>query len=282
MNNTVTILGTLQDGGYPQPGCELTCCSGIIKKERFVSCLSIIDSIKNKFWLIDITPDFRDQIQILNHKVNRIIPDGIFITHAHSGHYTGLLELGREVINTTNLPVYVMPKMKSFLEKNDPWKQLIEQGNIRLIQMDARAEIPLNHKISVSPFLVPHRSEISETVGFKIKGKNSSIIYIPDIDSWDDWEIDISKLVEDNDILLIDGTFYHEEELKSREIKEIPHPRIKDSMGILEDLDSSNRSKVYFTHLNHTNNALRDHTYEYKNIIDNGFKIAAEGLNFQL
>ena len=282
MNNTVTILGTLQDGGYPQPGCELTCCSGIIKKERFVSCLSIIDSIKNKFWLIDITPDFRNQIQILNDKVNRIIPDGIFITHAHSGHYTGLLELGREVINTTNLPVYVMPRMKSFLEINDPWKQLIEQGNIRLIEMDDRVEIPLNDKISVSPFLVPHRSEISETVGFKIKGKNSSIIYIPDIDSWDDWEIDISKLVEDNEILLIDGTFYHEEELKGREIKEIPHPLIKDSMGILEGLDFSNRSKVYFTHLNHTNNALRDHTYEYKNIIDNGFKIAAEGLNFQL
>jgi pyrroloquinoline quinone biosynthesis protein B len=282
VNNTVTILGTLQDGGYPQPGCELTCCSGIIKKERFVSCLSIIDSIKNKFWLIDITPDFRDQIQILNHKVNRIIPDGIFITHAHSGHYTGLLELGREVINTINLPVYVMPRMKSFLEINDPWKQSIEQGNIRLIEMDDRVEIPLNDKISVSPFLVPHRSEISETVGFKIKGKNSSIIYIPDIDSWDDWEIDISKLVEDNDILLIDGTFYHEEELKDRDINEIPHPRIKDSIGILEGLDSSNRSKVYFTHLNHTNNALRDHTYEYKNIIDNGFKIASEGLKVKV
>jgi len=282
VNNTVTILGTLQDGGYPQPGCELTCCSGIIKNERFVSCLSIIDSIKNKFWLIDITPNFRDQIQIINEKVNRIIPDGIFITHAHSGHYTGLLEMGREVINTTNLPVYVMPRMKSFLEINDPWKQLIEQSNIRLIEMDDRVEIPLNDKISVSPFLVPHRSEISETVGFKIKGKNSSIIYIPDIDSWDDWEIDISKLVEDNDILLIDGTFYHEEELKGREINEIPHPLIKDSIGILEGLDSSNRLKVYFTHMNHTNNALRDHTHEYKNIIDNGFKIAVEGLKFQL
>ena len=278
----VTVLGTLQDGGYPQPGCELTCCSGAIKKERFISCLSIIDSIKNKFWLIDITPDFRDQIQIINDKVNRIIPDGIFITHAHSGHYSGLLELGREVINTTNLPVYVMPTMKLFLENNDPWKQLIKQGNIKLIEMEEGFSISLNKELSICPFLVPHRSEISETVGFKIRGKDSSIIYIPDIDSWEEWEIDISKLVEDNEILLIDGTFYHEEELKDRDINEIPHPRIKDSIGILEGLDSSNRSKVYFTHLNHTNNALRDHTYEYKNIIDNGFKIAAEGLNFQL
>ena len=50
MNNMVTVLGTLQDGGYPQPGCELTCCSGIIEKERFVSCLNIIDSIKNGFF----------------------------------------------------------------------------------------------------------------------------------------------------------------------------------------------------------------------------------------
>jgi len=278
----VTVLGTLQDGGYPQPGCELTCCSRVIKKERFVSCLSIIDSMKNKFWLIDITPDFRDQIQIINDKVNRIIPDGIFITHAHSGHYTGLLELGREVMNTMNLPVYVMPKMKLFLERNDPWKQLIKQGNINLIQMEAGLEISLNRELSIAPFLVPHRSEISETIGFKIKGKNSSIIYIPDIDSWEEWEIDIGKLIEDNDILFIDGTFYHEEELKGRDINEIPHPRIKDSMRILEGLDSSNRSKVYFTHLNHTNNALRDYTYEYKNIIDNGFMIATEGLKFQV
>jgi pyrroloquinoline quinone biosynthesis protein B len=278
----VTVLGTLQDGGYPQPGCELTCCSRAIKKERFVSCLSIIDSLKNKFWLIDITPDFRDQIPIINDKVNRIIPDGIFITHAHSGHYTGLLELGREVMNTMNLPVYVMPKMKLFLERDNPWKQLIKQGNINLIQMEADLEIPLNRELSIYPFLVPHRSEISETIGFKIKGKNSSIIYIPDIDSWEEWEIDIGKLIEDNDILFIDGTFYHEEELKGRDINEIPHPRIKDSMRILEGLDSSNRSKVYFTHLNHTNNALRDYTYEYKNIIDNGFMIATEGLKFQV
>ena len=278
----VTVLGTLQDGGYPQPGCELTCCSRVIKKERFVSCLSIIDSMKNKFWLIDITPDFRDQIQIINDKVNRIIPDGIFITHAHSGHYTGLLELGREVMNTMNLPVYVMPKMKLFLERNDPWKQLIKQGNINLIQMEVGLKISLNRELSIYPFLVPHRSEISETIGFKIKGENASIIYIPDIDSWEEWEIDIDKLIEDNDILFIDGTFYHEEELEGRDINEIPHPRIKDSMRILEGLDSSNRSKVYFTHLNHTNNALRDYTYEYKNIIDNGFMIATEGLKFQL
>jgi pyrroloquinoline quinone biosynthesis protein B len=148
--------------------------------------------------------------------------------------------------------------------------------------MEADLEIPLNRELSIYPFLVPHRSEISETIGFKIKGENSSIIYIPDIDSWEEWEIDIDKLIEDNDILFIDGTFYHEEELEGRDINEIPHPRIKDSMRILEGLDSSNRSKVYFTHLNHTNNALRDYTYEYKNIIDNGFMIAAEGLKFQL
>tara|TARA_B110000438_G_C15789118_1_gene639820 strand:+ start:267 stop:1106 length:840 start_codon:yes stop_codon:yes gene_type:complete len=278
----VTVLGTLQDGGYPQPGCESPCCNGIINKTRFVSCLSIINSIKNNFWLIDITPDFREQIKIINDKVNKIIPDGIFITHAHSGHYTGLLELGREVMNTTNLPIYVMPAMKLFLEKNDPWKQLIKQGNIKLIEMEEGFSISLNKELSICPFLVPHRSEISETVGFKIRGKDSSIIYIPDIDSWEEWEVDISKLVEDNDILFIDGTFYHEEELKDRDINEIPHPRIKESMQILEDLDLLNRSKVYFTHLNHTNNSLRDYTHEYKNILDNGFKIAAEGLEFQL
>ena len=33
---------------------------------------------------------------------------GVFITHAHYGHYIGILELGLEVLNTLNIPVYVI------------------------------------------------------------------------------------------------------------------------------------------------------------------------------
>ena len=282
MSANITIIGTLQDGGYPHPGCELKCCSGVIEKNRYVSCLSIVDSNTKEYWLIDITPDFRQQSKLIQNSVDSLLPSGIFLTHAHSGHYTGLLELGREVMNTSKIPVYVMSKMKLFLENNDPWKQLVHQGNIKLIQLKSEEEFSLNALVSINPFLVPHRGEISETAGFKIKGHSKSIIYIPDIDSWEDWEMDIKEVIKENQILFIDGTFYHDDEIQGRNLNEIPHPRIIDTMDLLKNLNDEDRSKVYFTHLNHTNNALRSESNEYKSITENGFKIATEGIKIIL
>ena len=90
--------------------------------------------------------------------------------------------------------------------------------------------IELEEGISIIPFNVPHRNELSETVGFQIKSYDKSILYIPDIDSWDKWEKDINQMIKENDIAFLDGTYYDKTELKNRDINEIPHPSIKDSI----------------------------------------------------
>ena len=41
---------------------------------------------------------------------------GVFLTHAHIGHYTGLMNFGNEAMGTKELPVFCMPKMKSFFK----------------------------------------------------------------------------------------------------------------------------------------------------------------------
>ena len=176
---TILTIGTAQDGGYQHTGCRKACCIDAWKDSslnRLISSLAI--AINDKYWLIDITPDFSRQLNMIENKLGETVDiAGIFITHAHIGHYLGLLELGLEVMHTHNIPVYVMPRMKLFLEGNAPFTQLIAFHNIELKGISPDIAVQLNDDISVIPFLVTHRNEFSETVGFKVKSENTSLIY---------------------------------------------------------------------------------------------------------
>ncbi len=279
-SDNLLVLGTAQDGGYPHTGCSEDCCREAWKdsnQKRLIASLAVLDG-KDCF-LVDITPDFKYQLQLIEHHINekpRI--SGICITHAHLGHYMGLLELGLEVMNTNDIPVYVMPKMKSFLENNAPFTQLLELNNIRLFVLQDNYPIDIFKDVKITPFQVPHRNEYSETVGYRIQSSRHSVLYIPDIDSWDGWDTDINQLIKESDIALLDGTFYDKTELKNRDVSAIPHPSIRESINFFSALDKMDRKKVNFTHLNHTNNVLREGSEARKDVIQQGFQIAYDGM----
>ena len=279
----VVVLGIAQDGGAPHAGCEESCCielweSG--KKEK-VSSIGIVNPLTKQSWLFDATPDFPSQYRILteNHNTELV---GIFLTHAHMGHYTGLLHLGREVMGKKNVPVYAMSRMKRFLETNGPWNQLVTLKNINLKLIENNKDIKIGEQLFIEPFLVPHRDEYSETVGYRIIGKEKSLAFIPDIDKWEKWHGSIFQLVLNTDILLLDGTFYSQNEIPHRNMAEIPHPFIIESMETLSELNSENRSKVHFIHFNHSNPAIKDNSPAYHTIKSKRFNLAREGDRFNL
>ena len=180
----VVVLGIAQDGGVPHAGCVKTCCSdkwGSSGKQLRVSCLGIVDPKTKEVWMIDATPDFPQQLNELTQN-GKYKLRGIFLTHAHIGHYTGLIHLGREVMGAKEIPVYVMPRMKHFIGSNGPWNQLISLRQIVLNPLEDHGIVKLNDNLSVTPFIVPHRDEYSETVGFKVSGLTYKLIFIPDID----------------------------------------------------------------------------------------------------
>ncbi|RMZ49263.1 pyrroloquinoline quinone biosynthesis protein PqqB [Candidatus Marinimicrobia bacterium PRS2] len=279
-SENLLVLGTAQDGGYPHAGCSEDCCREAWKdsnQKRLIASLAVLDG-KDCF-LVDITPDFKYQLQLIEHHINekpRI--SGICITHAHLGHYMGLLDLGLEVMNTNEIPVYVMPKMKSFLENNAPFTQLLELNNIHLFALQENYPIDIFKDVKIIPFQVPHRNEYSETVGYRIQTSRHSVLYIPDIDSWDGWDTDINEMIKESDIALLDGTFYDKTELKNRDVSAVPHPSIRESIIFFSALDKMDRKKVNFTHLNHTNNVLREGSKERKDVIQQGFQIAYDGM----
>jgi pyrroloquinoline quinone biosynthesis protein B len=175
-----------------------------------------------------------------------------------------------------------MPKLHDFVLNNGPWNQLVNLNNINLVKIFADQELILADNLSFTPLQVPHRDEYSETVGFIIKGNSKKALYIPDIDKWNKWNISIVEMIKKVDFAFLDGTFYDSNEINNRDISEIPHPFIIESLDLFKTLSKAEKDKIYFIHLNHTNPVLNRNSKEYNNVISKGFNIAETGMEFIL
>jgi len=282
------VLGVAQDGGYPQAGCKKSCCQRAwadAKNRKHVSCLAIIDPITNERWMIDATPDFREQLRMIDEAVpSKSSPglSGILLTHAHVGHYAGLIHLGREVLGAKEVPIFAMPRMRQFLETNGPWNQLVELQQVRLRRIASAQEVRLNDRIRVVPFLVPHRDEYSETVGYKIMGPSNVVLFLPDIDKWERWDVAIEDLLKDADVAYLDGTFFDANELPGRDLSEIPHPLIVESIERFKTLPLDERVKVRFIHANHSNPVINPESESAERVRDAGHRFAEQGERVEL
>ena len=276
----IIVLGTIQDAGSPHMGCEKPCCISLFENpdpNRKVVSLGLVDPLEKKYWLIEASPDFITQCRELKKTSDfehRKSPDGIFLTHAHIGHYTGLMYLGKESYNSSSVPVFAMTRMKGFLIKNGPWSQLFKLNNIKINNINHQEEIKLSNNLSITPFLVPHRDEFSETVGFKINGPKKSVLFIPDIDKWGKWNKNLKQEIKKADLALLDGTFYDSKEVNNRNISEIPHPFIIETMALFKEENNSEKSKINFIHLNHTNPLLDTNSAAFKKVKESGFNTA--------
>lgn len=290
-NVLVKVIGTAQDGGIPHIGCFCSNCQRALKKpqlSRFISSLALFDLTENKTILVDATPDIRAQTMMIRERMNpkkttnRYWPDGILLTHAHIGHYTGLMFYGYEALSTDRLPVYCSKRMNDFLTQNGPWSQLVDKKNILTKTISPGKRFSVTSQISILALQVPHRDEYSDTLGFQIKGPNRSLLYIPDIRNWKIWDRSVVEEVQKVDIALLDGTFFSPEELPSRDLSSIGHPFILDSMKILSEIAQSRKTQIFFTHLNHSNLALDPDGDARKIIEKNAFALAEDRMEFSL
>jgi pyrroloquinoline quinone biosynthesis protein B len=287
----VKVLGSAQDAGIPHIGCYCLNCQRARKDSRFARLkpsIAVLDMKNRKVFVVDASPDISLQFDWVRErmgfdpaaKIN--VPDGILLTHAHIGHYTGLMYYGYEGLNAAKIPVYCTSRMGSFMEQNGPWSQLVRLENIALRIIRPDEKISLTERISFSPLLVPHRDEYSDTVGFIIAGPKKRLLYIPDIRNWEAWNRSIAEEVGKVDYAILDGTFYSPDELPGRDLSKIGHPFILDSMDTLASAAKSGKSRICFTHLNHSNRALDPDGPEHKEITNRGFHLAMDGMEISL
>ena len=281
------VLGVAQDGGYPQTGCYRPHCMRAWNDptlKRLTSSIAVVDGKHGAKYLFDATPDMREQLYDLHVEA----PDsshalaGVFLTHGHMGHYTGLMHFGHEAIGADAIRVFAMPRMHDYLTDNGPWSQLVSFRNIELVRIEDGKQIILNDELLVVPLQVPHRDEYTETVGYRIDGPNKSALFIPDIDKWAKWDIDIRELVREVDYALLDATFFADGELPGRDMSQIGHPFVQESMELFADFAEEDKAKIIFIHFNHTNPLLIDGSDAQKTVRALGFRFATEGMRLPL
>lgn len=284
----VLVLGVVQDGGLPQAGCYSDRCEQArLEPPRYVASLAIVDPAAERFYLVDASPSLTAQMDLIEEpafreRANRRDPfDGIFLTHAHMGHYLGLALLGREGVGIAPTLCYCSRTMERVLTDNAPWSLLVDEGRLEFprIPMDRWTDVDGVFDVRMVP--VPHRSEFSDTVGYIFRGPRQTILYVPDIDSWEEWDRPVAQVVAGVDVALIDGSFYSGDEVPGRNIEDIPHPLVPHSMDLLEDV-AQTRSRVVFIHLNNTNPALERGGAHEREIRRRGFEVATEGLRIPL
>ena len=302
----IHVLGTVQDGGSPHIGCDRICCRNLFLRpatDRQVVSLGLIDTDNGKSFLFEATPDLPAQWHHLQKLAGGKMkwPDGIFLTHAHMGHYSGLMHLGREALGSQGVPVYAMPRMQDYLSTNGPWSQLVAYNNIVLRPLQHNVAVSLSRniaprkiapnnitsndnksKVTVTPFLVPHRDEFSETVGYLIAGANKSALFIPDINKWSIWETDIAEIIQTVDYALLDATFFGDGELPGRDMSKVPHPLVTETMEALAGLSAEHRNKLWFIHMNHTKPLLDRNSQQATILRSAAFNIALEATRLPL
>lgn len=288
------VLGIAQDGGYPQAGTKESAAWDDPAQRRLVASLAVVDPQSGERWLVDCTPDFPQQL----HRLDEIAPvqgtpglAGILLTHAHVGHYAGLIHLGREAMGAHEVPVYAMPRMAEFLSKNGPWELLVRLKNVLIAPLQAGVTMRLNARLTATPLLVPHRDEYSETVAFRIAGPTRTLLWLPDIDKWEKWDaggatapqlgrIQRTKLEDvlaTVDVAYLDGTFFADGEVPGRPMAEIPHPFVRETIARLAHLPAAERRKVHFVHLNRTNPLVRGDAKARAEVVAAGMAVAEEG-----
>ncbi len=287
------VLGTAQDAGVPQiaaDGPQDRAARRDPSRRRLVASLLIVDPAVGGRWLIDATPDLAEQVaRAEGHPANRVVApgrpplfDAIFLTHAHSGHYTGLLELGREAYAADGQRVVASGRMAKWLESNAPWELLMRLGHVRLERFESGRPLRLSERLTLEPIPVPHRAEYTDTLAFRVAGPAHSLLWLPDIDKWELWDRRLEGVLASVDRAFLDGSFFGPGEVPGRAMTEIPHPFMVETLARLAPLPESERRKVVFVHLNHSNPALDPASPERAELERAGMRIAEEVERYDL
>ena len=274
---SVVILGSAQDGGVPQLGMKQS-----RGPERTASSIAVIGRAGGAA-LFDASPDLRRQHRTLlteqdyRTRTAANVFDDVFLTHAHMGHYSGLVHFGREAHNAAGVACHGTESMHDFLARNEPWASLLRNGHLAWSEPDAESGWTLWNEVRVTALRVPHRAEHTDTVAYSIADLETgwSVLYLPDIDDWDAWPGHVG-VIDSHDVALLDGTFFDDSEEVGRPLSDIPHPRVADSVRRFRHVSA----RVVFTHLNHTNPVTDPGSRQARALAEAGFDVAFDGMAF--
>mmetsp|Transcript_22646 Transcript_22646/g.33104 ORF Transcript_22646/g.33104 Transcript_22646/m.33104 type:complete len:180 (+) Transcript_22646:450-989(+) len=179
--------------------------------------------------------------------------------------------------------------MHQFLSQNEPWRVLYQNQNFHPIKLSNNEKVVLSSNVSVIARIVPHRADFTDTFAFTLCGPSYKLFYCPDVDGWDNMKVTLSELAGQHEFLLLDATFYDDNELPGRDMTKIPHPRVTQTTDIIQCLryaetetNSKKSGDVTLIHLNHSNRLWRKDPELINSLANIGVAVGIEGMIWYL
>ena len=285
---TLTILGTAQDGGVPQAGCGCSNCNAAFEnpeRVRFPVSLGVMDN-QGGMHLIEATRALPEQLKIWADACrydSPIRPNSVLLTHAHLGHIEGIGQFGKEAMGCRNLTLVASESVASILQEKKLMTPFViaDFGSQNLPKFQQGGVV-----FDFIP--VPHRDDTSDTHAILISGENKRVLFLPDLD---DWEQTLKSVGYTNPNewfqslgathVLLDATFWNGEELSGRDMKDVPHPTVENSLVRLQE-GGIGGPEIILIHLNHTNPLNNPNSHQSRMVEDAGHSIGQRGLTIEL
>ena len=285
---TLTILGTAQDGGVPQAGCWCSNCNAAFEnpeRVRFPVSLGVMDN-QGGMHLIEATRALPEQLKIWADACrfdSPIRPNSVLLTHAHLGHIEGIGQFGKEAMGCRNLTLVASESVASILQEKKLMTPFViaDFGSQNLPKFQQGGVV-----FDFIP--VPHRDDTSDTHAILISGENKRVLFLPD---HDDWEQTLKSVGYTNPNewfqslgathVLLDATFWNGEELSGRDMKDVPHPTVEDSLARLQE-GGIDGPEIILIHLNHTNPLNNPNSHQSRMVEDAGHSIGQRGMTIEL
>lgn len=300
----VVVLGSSAGGGFPQWNCYCKNChnfrTGKIKSSKRTQSSIAIQISSDQWVLINASPDIHHQIlsQNLNFYSGKVRNNpfcAIILTDSQLDHTAGLLLLRED----KPLTVYATRNVYDDLSREFPVIKLLEKycGVIQRIISDdlifsIEDKIDMEFRAvqihSNAPPYSQHRNntQMGDNIGILVRNKNTDkkLLYIPGIDLIDD---QLLLLMNSVDFLLIDGTFYHYDELLKSGVgtklaSEMGHLPLAGEKGLISYLNKLSKPRKILIHINNTNPILDEESPEFAKLKTYNIEVAYDGLEILL
>ena len=309
----VKILGSAAGGGFPQWNCACRNCRRLrdrtLRGKGRTQTQIAFSPVPDVWFLVGASPDLRTQILQApdlcptNGATARSPLAGVFLPCSDVDSIAGLLHL-REfqsffIFATPALQKILRKENRIFrvLERADPpvqWQAISSKGRLGCHLSESPGEAPAfvcvtiplggTYPDYVSDELRRTLPDEEATVGFIFEDSGKSIFVAPSLSGRNpEW----TKHAAASDLVLLDGTFWSDDELKAtgrtnRTAREMGHLPLSGPDGLLEQCPRNARGRRVLIHINNTNPILDEESKEYRAVLDAGFEIAYDGMEFQL
>jgi len=301
----VRVLGSGAGGGFPQWNCNCHNCHRLrhnTMNGKARSQSSIAVSTDNKNWLlINTSPDIRSQLEAFpaiqpKEGIRDTGIKAILLIDSQIDHTTGMLML-RE---GKPLEVYCTDMVKQDLSTGFPLFTMLKDYctvNHHAIPVDGSSfTIPAIEDLrfytqalkSKAPPYSPHRHDPHEgdNIGVIIEqiSTGKKVFYSPGLG---EIEPHVMTAMQEVDCLLVDGTFWTDDEMCTQNIshkkaREIGHLPQSGPGGMIEVLSGVAKARKILIHINNTNPILDDDSEQHKILDAAGIEVAYDGLEIDL